>query len=171
MTRLFAALFALPALLFVSPATASSEIRLVLQITVDQLRGDLPFRHLDQFGKGGFRYLLDEGIWYSNAQYRHANTETIVGHTSLATGTVPAVHGMIANVRLDRDENALLYNVEDGRYDLLSKNAGVDQSQEIDPTQRVARSQGRSPAAIFTSTFSDELRTRYGARTKIFGYP
>jgi hypothetical protein len=155
-------------LLAASPAMARPEIRLVLQITVDQLRGDLPLRHADQFGKGGFRLLLDDGIWYSNAQYRHANTETIVGHTSLATGTIPAVHGMIANVWLDQDEGALLYNVEDGRYDLLSKGAGVDRSREIDPTQRVARSPGRSPAAILTSTFSDELAARYGAESKIF---
>ncbi len=27
--------------------------RLILQITVDQLRGDLPLRHLEQFGEGG----------------------------------------------------------------------------------------------------------------------
>jgi hypothetical protein len=168
MNRVLAAFSFLLVVLATSSATARPDVRLVLQITVDQLRGDLPLRYADRFGKGGFRYLLEDGIWFSNAQYRHANTETIVGHTSLATGTVPAVHGMIANVWLDRDEGALLYNVEDGRYDLLSKGAGVDRSREIDPTQRVARSQGRSPAAILTSTFSDELSTRYGDQTKIF---
>ena len=31
--------------------------RLVLQITVDQLRGDLPTRYFDRLGKGGLRYL------------------------------------------------------------------------------------------------------------------
>ncbi len=36
--------------------------RLVLQITVDQLRGDLPARYLDRMGEGGFRYLLNEGV-------------------------------------------------------------------------------------------------------------
>jgi hypothetical protein len=155
-------------LLTPSLASAAPEIRLVLQITVDQLRGDLPLRHAEQFGKGGFRYLLEDGIWYSNANYHHSNTETIVGHTSLATGTTPAIHGMIGNVWLDQDEDALLYNVEDGRYELLTKGAGVDRSREIDPTQRVARSQGRSPAAIMTSTFADELATRYGKESKIF---
>jgi hypothetical protein len=168
MTRLCVAILSLSAFLIPGTAAAAPEIRLVLQITVDQLRGDLPLRQAERYGKGGFRYLLEDGIWYSNAQYRHANTETIVGHTSLATGTVPAIHGMVANVWLDRDEGALLYNVEDGRYDLLSKGAGVDRSSEIDPTQRVARSQGRSPAAILTSTFSDELATRYGKESKIF---
>ena len=78
-------------------ASAAAEIRLVLQITVDQLRGDLPLRHMEQFGKGGFSYLKNNGVWYTNATYRHANTETIVGHSSLATGALPATHGMIGN--------------------------------------------------------------------------
>lgn len=151
-----------------SAAAGPPEIRLVLQLTVDQLRGDLPLRYADRFGKGGFRFLLEKGVWYTNAQYRHANTETIVGHTSLATGTDPATHGMIGNVWLDREEGALHYNVEDGRYALLSEDAGVDRSSEIDPTQRVAKTEGRSPSAIATSTFSDELASRYGDRAKIF---
>ena len=54
--------------------------RLVLQITVDALRGDLPLRHQRQMGRGGFRYLMEKGVYYRNALYRHANTETIVGH-------------------------------------------------------------------------------------------
>ena len=42
--------------------------RLVLQITVDQLRGDLTRRYLPQMGAGGFRYLLENGVVYENAQ-------------------------------------------------------------------------------------------------------
>ena len=71
--------------------------RLILQITVDQLRGDLPTRHLDQFGDGGFRYLWEQGAVYTDAYHNHANNETIVGHTTLATGATPAAHGMIGN--------------------------------------------------------------------------
>jgi predicted AlkP superfamily pyrophosphatase or phosphodiesterase len=150
-------------------AAAAPEIRLVLQITVDQLRGDLPLRHMQQFGKGGFKYLQQKGVWYTNATYRHANTETIVGHSSLATGALPATHGMIGNVWLDQDTNQLVYNVEDSRYSLLSSNADVDKANEIDPTQRVANSDGRSPLALLSSTFSDELAIRYPAQSKIFG--
>ncbi len=36
--------------------------KLVLQITVDQLRGDIPTRYLDRLGSGGFRYLLASTI-------------------------------------------------------------------------------------------------------------
>ena len=147
---------------------AAPEIRLVLQITVDQLRGDLPLRHMQQFDKGGFRYLKKNGIWYSNATYRHANTETIVGHSSLATGALPANHGMIGNVWLDKDRGHLVYNLEDADYKLITAGADVDKASEVDPTQRVAKSDGRSPLAILSSTFSDELAIRYSGNSKIF---
>lgn len=150
-------------------APALAQPRLVLQITVDQLRGDLPWRHMEQFGKGGFRYLADKGVWFTSAAYQHANTETIVGHASLATGTVPAVHGMVGNIWFDRDSNELVYNIEDPRYSLLSADAGVDKAREIDPTQRIANTDGRSPRGMLSSTFSDELANRYGGESKIFG--
>lgn len=143
--------------------------RLVLQITVDQLRGDLPWRHLGQLGDGGFRYLMDHGTWYADAHHAHANTETVVGHATLATGAHPAVHGMVGNLWLDRQTGEQVYNLEDDRYRLLTAGAGVDSETEIDPTQRAARSEGRSPAPIMVSTFSDQLAIHTAGRAKIFG--
>ncbi|MFB3131863.1 MAG: alkaline phosphatase family protein, partial [Rhodothermales bacterium] len=143
--------------------------RLILQITVDQLRGDLPNRYYDRLGEGGFRYLMDRGTVYLNAHHRHANTETVVGHTTLATGADPSAHGMVANIWFDRESGALNYNVEDARYPILVEGAGVDQSTEIDPSQRAARSDGRSPSAIRVSTFSDELMLFSGGKAKAFG--
>jgi predicted AlkP superfamily pyrophosphatase or phosphodiesterase len=154
-------------------ATASAQVtdkpKLILQITVDQLRGDLPSRYYDRLGEGGFRYLMENGTVYQDAHHPHANTETIVGHVTLATGAVPAAHGMVGNVWLDRTSGELAYNVEDARYPILSADAGVDKSTEIDPTQRTARSDGRSPSNIMVSTFSDELTLSLGGNAKIFG--
>ena len=82
---------------------ARQDIKLVLQITVDGLRADLLNRYQASFGKDGFRFLLRQGTVYANAQYQHANTETIVGHTTLATGTFPSQHGM----GLERNQSAL----------------------------------------------------------------
>ena len=62
-------------LLLVPPwvaAGAQEPPRLVLQITVDALRGDLPGRYAHLFGDGGFRYLMGEGVHYTNAHYQHA---------------------------------------------------------------------------------------------------
>jgi len=157
--------------LLLAPAggmAAAETPRLVLQITVDALRGDLPQRYAHLFGKGGFRYLMDKGVYYTNAHYQHANTETIVGHASLATGTVPAAHGMVGNVWFDREDGRLVYNIEDPDHRLLTAGADVDDSTEIDPTQRAAKVDGRSPAAILASTFSDELAVHTNGKAKIF---
>ncbi len=69
-----------------SNAKAEGTPRLILQITVDQLRGDLPTRFVgDRLADDGFRYLLEQGVVFADAHHDHANTETIVGHTTLAT--------------------------------------------------------------------------------------
>jgi predicted AlkP superfamily pyrophosphatase or phosphodiesterase len=154
------------AFLLAPPLQAADAPRLVLQITVDQLRGDLPTRYVDRLGDGGFRYLLENGVVYRNAHHAHANTETIVGHTTLATGAHPSAHGMIGNLWFDRESGFTTYNVEDARYPLLTIGADVDEETEIDPTQRAARSAGRSPSAILVSTFSDELRSHSNGRSK-----
>ena len=149
-------------------ASANPQPKLVLQITVDALRGDLPQRFSNVLGDGGFRYLMEQGIHYSAANYQHANTETIVGHASLATGTVPAAHGMVANVWFDRELDRLVYNIEDPDYHLLTVGADVDDKTEIDPTQRAARVDGRSPNNILSSTFSDEMSVHFAGQSKIF---
>lgn len=154
---------------FARPSAGAEPPRLVLQITVDQLRGDLVPRYLDRMGEGGFRYLIENGIVFSNAHHPHANTETIVGHATLATGAYPSAHGMVGNVWFDRENGRLTYNIEDSRYHLLTADADVDQATEIDPTQRVARSDGRSPAAILVSTLSDELAISTAGQAKVFG--
>jgi len=148
---------------------AEARPRLVLQITVDQLRGDLPLRYAERFGEGGFRYLLEEGAWFRDAHHAHANTETIVGHTTLATGAHPSAHGMVGNLWFDREAGRTVYNIEDPAYRLLTEGGGVDAETEIDPTQRAARSDGRSPAAIMVSTLSDELAIGTAGRARIFG--
>ena len=150
------------------PTHAGDPPRLIVQITVDALRGDLPGRYKGVLGEGGFRYLMEEGIHFDNAHYQHANTETIVGHVSLATGTVPAAHGMVGNVWFDRELGRLVYNIEDSEYRLLTAGADVDDETEIDPTQRAAKVDGRSPDNILTSTFSDELAVHFGGKSKIF---
>jgi predicted AlkP superfamily pyrophosphatase or phosphodiesterase len=143
--------------------------KLIIQITVDQLRGDLPDKYMKNMGEGGFRYLKEHGIWYSNAHYGHANTETVVGHTTLATGADPSLHGMISNVWFDREQGKLIYNIEDAKYPILTEGADVDASTEIDASQVLASTDGRSPNNIITTTFSDELAIMTNRKSKIFG--
>ena len=142
--------------------------RLVLQITIDGLRADLINRYKNGFGKGGFRFLMEKGTYYTNAHYQHANTETIVGHTTLATGTFPSQHGMIGNVWYDRETGELAYNIEDARYPLLPSRNEQRAGEQVDPAQQLARTKGRSPAGILAETLGDRLKAYFGGRSRVF---
>ena len=152
-----------------SEAQERSRIKLVLQITVDGLRGDLLNRYGDRFDKGGFRYLLENGAVFTNANYQHANTETIVGHTTLATGAYPSKHGMVGNVWFDGDTGELSYNIEDPDHPLLPSRKEKVEAAQLDPAQKASRTKGRSPVSILASTFSDELAVHTAGGAKIFG--
>ncbi len=152
-----------------SEADARREIKLVLQVTVDGLRADLLNRYGDRFGEGGFRYLLESGTVYTNAHYQHANTETIVGHTTLATGAFPSQHGMVGNVWFDREHGELSYNIEDARHPIIPTRVDASKGAQLDPSQKLSRTQGRSPSVILAATLGDSLAAYYGGRAKIFG--
>ncbi len=141
----------------VGPAAADDGVgrpRLVLQITVDQLRGDLPRRFEERLGPGGFRYLLERGLHYDNAHYQHANTETAVGHATLFTGADPSRHGLVANEWFDQVTGEQVYNTEDDRHHLIGK----------EPKPHT----GTSPRQILSSTIGDELVVHGGGRSRVY---
>ena len=128
--------------------------KLILHITVDQLRGDLPMRFKERLGKGGFRYLLEKGTHYNNAHYQHANTETAVGHATLFTGADPSRHGLIANDWLDQTTGKFVYNTEDERHHIIG--------------QKPRPHQGVSPRNLLSSTIGDELVVHTGRKSRVF---
>jgi len=153
----FTLLFLIAALIFpVSPpasATANAP-RLVLVVTVDQLRGDMPMRFQDRFGENGFRYLMERGAHFRNAHFLHANTFTAVGHATLATGGNTPQHGIAGNEWIDRASGAEVYCVEDAGCVVLGATG--------------ESAAGRSPKNLTSSTFGDELILATGGEARVF---
>ncbi len=149
--------------------TSDKDVRLVLQITIDGLRADLLSRYSNRFGEGGFKLLKQHGTIFANAHYQHANTETIVGHATLATGAHPSVHGMTGNVWFDAEAGELSYNIEDAGAPILPVRAKKISGDQVDPSQQLARTAGRSPRALLAETFADKLKSYTGGRAKVFG--
>lgn len=143
----------------VQVAPLAGSVRLVLQITVDQLRGDLPLIFKNRFGKGGFRYLMDKGVFYVNANYAHADTETGPGHATLVTGGQPAQHGIIGGDWWDEAKKKIVYSVEDDQYRVLSDYV------DSDPTKSGG---GRGPANLESTTIGDEIYIASEHRAKVF---
>ena len=84
------------------PATTSiSPPSLFVFLVVDQMKQDdlIAFRPLFRYG---LKRLLEEGRNYSQAMHEHAKTETSAGHATIATGVLPAVHGVIDRFLFDR---------------------------------------------------------------------
>lgn len=78
------------------PPVAANRPRLVLVITVDQLRPDYLDRWKAQL-TGGFSVLVAEGAVFGNAFQDHAVTETAPGHASILSGRWPAHTGILRN--------------------------------------------------------------------------
>jgi hypothetical protein len=85
-----------------TPAPAPSRRpRLVLFLSVDQMRSDYLTRFAPLF-TSGLKRLLAEGAFFSEARYRHANCETGPGHAVLLSGRHARDNGIVANAWLDR---------------------------------------------------------------------
>ncbi len=145
-------------LLFFTPYLSladNNQPKLIVQLVVDQLRGDLIHQHQKQFGDNGFNYLLSHGLNFHNAHHPHANTTTCAGHATIATGSYPALHGIVNNDWYDRQSKKLVYCMEDLTTNIL-------------PTSHTKKANpGRSPRNLNASTLSDELML--ANRGKAFG--
>lgn len=84
------------AALMCSAAHAAERPRLVVQMTFDQLRGDLLERYRRALS-GGLKRVMDDGWWVRHGDAAHGITVSWPGHATLATGLYPSHHGWTAN--------------------------------------------------------------------------
>jgi hypothetical protein len=137
-----------------SPGAAAKSPKLVVAILVDGLGQHQVTRYRQHLGPGGFRRLLDEGAWFTNANYGYATTVTAVGHGTWMSGAYPYRHGMVSNEWYDRKTKKLVYCTEDAD----SRNLG-------EPTKAL---QGTSPKNLFVTTLGDELRLATAFQSRVF---
>lgn len=128
--------------------------RLVVGITVDQMRYDYLLRYWNDFGKTGFKRLINDGFICHNLHYNYMPTYTGPGHASIFTGTTPAFHGIIENDWYDRTSNTLIYCSSDSTV----KGIGT-----------ATKAGQMSPHYLTASTLGDMLRMRTNKRGKVIG--
>ncbi len=151
MLRLGAWLLLLITLCPTAPAAAARP-KLVLLLIVDQFRADYLERFRAEFVPGGFNRLLTRGAVFANTNYDYATTETAPGHATLATGALPANHGIVANDWYDRERKRETSAVEDPDYRLLGINASAP---------------GASPRKLLGTSLADELRLAEGGQAQV----
>lgn len=119
--------------------------RLVVNITVDQLRSDYIEAFSNFYAQGGFKRLLNEGLVYDAASYSFVPVDKSSATASISTGTTPFFNGITGNSWLDRKSLQPVGSVDDGK--------GY-----------------HSPNRLLTSTIGDELKVAYEGKSKVFSF-
>ena len=107
--------------------------RLVVNITIDQLRSDYMEAFTPLFNANGFRRLLNQGSVFEAASYPFTPVDRASAIATLSTGTSPYYNGIISTRWLDRNTLRPVFCVDDAQH-------------------------FASPAKLMTSTIGDELK-------------
>lgn len=118
--------------------------RLVVDITIDQLRSDYMEAFTPLFKADGFRKLLNQGVVYDAASYPFTPIERASAIATITTGTTPYYHGIIGNRWLDRNTLRPTFCVDDPKH-------------------------YASPYRLMTSTVGDELKVNTQGSAIVWG--
>ena len=121
--------------------------RLVVNITIDQLRTDYLKAFEPLYGADGFKRLLTQGLVYENASYPFSNIDRASAIASVITGVSPYYHSIIGERWLDKESLRPVLCTDD------TKQAGLD-----------------SPNQLLVSTLGDELKVATQGQSKIFAF-
>lgn len=143
------ALAALCVVFLVSPTgwakdkTGTVRPRLVVVVSVDQLRFDYLTRFEKFLPKTGIRTLLTDGAVFMDAHYKYASTFTAPGHAAQLTGTYSYRNGIVSNRMYQRSTGENVEPVKDTTTQLVGAKR---------------KATGSSPRLLIGSTVGDELR-------------
>lgn len=127
--------------------------KLVVGIMVDQMRWDYLYRFYERYGNNGFKRMLQEGFSCENAYINYVPSVTGIGHSSVYTGSVPAIHGITGNDWIVQATGKNMYCTEDPSF----KTVGSD-------TEDVGK---MSPKNLLVTSMTDELRLATNFRSKV----
>jgi hypothetical protein len=78
----------------------SGKTKFMVGIVADQMRQDYLYLFQFHFGEHGFKRFYNEGFVAKNHHFDYQQTKTGPGYASIATGTPPAINGIIAMIGL-----------------------------------------------------------------------
>lgn len=128
--------------------------KLVVGLVIDQMRWDFLYRYYDRYQEGGFKRLLNEGFTCENTNIDYVPTVTAIGHSTVYTGSVPALHGIAGNDFIIQATGKTMYCTEDQSVETVGSNSDAGKM---------------SPRNLLSSTIADELRLATNFRSKVIG--
>lgn len=111
----------------------ASTPKLVVNITIDQLRSDYLETFVPFYTNDGFKRLLSQGRVYAHASYNFAPVDRASAMASISTGTTPYYHGITSEEWFDRQTLRSIKCITTDKQDF-------------------------SPMHLLTTTIGDEMR-------------
>lgn len=131
----------------------SAHPKLIVGITVNQLRYDALYKLWDQFDEQGFKKIINQGAYCRNAKYDYLLTQSAPGYATIVTGTEPSEHGVVADLWFEPLDVKSVHAVQSRRYD---------------PVGVKNRDNACSPEQLMATSFSDELKLYFHNKAKVF---
>lgn len=129
--------------------------KLVVGLVVDQMRWDYLYRYYEKYQNDGIKRMLKEGYSFNNVHINYVPTYTAVGHTTIYTGSVPAIHGIAGNDWYDKSTGKDVYCTAD---------------DSVKPVGTADEKVGnQSPMNLWSTTITDELRLATNFQAKVIG--
>ncbi len=128
--------------------------KLIVGIVVDQMRWDYLYRFNNRYGEKGFKRLLNEGFTCENTYINYVPTVTAIGHSSIYTGSVPAIHGITGNSFIMQQNGKNMYCTEDNTVITVGSTGNAGKM---------------SPQNLLSSTITDELKLSSNFQSKVIG--
>ena len=145
--------------------------RLTVVLVVDQFAHHYINKLYPQL-KHGLRYLLDNGVVYTNAHMPHGQPSTATGHAGLNTGTCAKDHGFVANAWYENGKKVACDNDASGNAFVFSPDGMHDYGKSahrlmVDglSDQCVLQSQPNSNFAVYS--ISGKSRSAIATASKL----
>ncbi|MFY9151889.1 MAG: alkaline phosphatase family protein [Prolixibacteraceae bacterium] len=137
-----------------SAKNAESSIpKLVVVLSVDQMRTDYLTRYWNKFQAGGFKRLVNEGAECSNAQLNLHIQKISTGTATLFTGTFPASHGIVNDTWYDRLRKKEINCINDDYFITVGSDSKEGE---------------RSAAKLLSPTIGDLIKINTQNKSKVF---
>jgi predicted AlkP superfamily pyrophosphatase or phosphodiesterase len=150
----FAVIFSAEAQKRTSKNTGLPRPKLVVGLVIDQMRWDYLYRFYDRYQENGFKRMLNEGFTCENTNIDYLPTVTAIGHSTVYTGSVPALHGIAGNDFIVQATGKTMYCTEDAAVEGVGSTSAAGKM---------------SPRNLLSSTITDELELATNFRSKVIG--
>jgi predicted AlkP superfamily pyrophosphatase or phosphodiesterase len=132
----------------------SDKPKLIIGIEISQFRYDYIPRYWDKLSDDGLKKLINRGSYCENTSYNYLFSDIGVGSATIATGTNPSQHGIIANSWYSNLHDGIISNIDDQNVNTIGGDYDAGKY---------------SPKNLMVSTFADEIKLASNFKSKVIG--